>query len=324
MPLLPHPFRACLPLLLAALLTACGGGNSGDGGTDAGASSTIDNNSGSAALPAPEAGAPQPAGDIATDGYNWTNFRRQQAGLAILARNALIDDAAQGHADYQRLNNIITHVQTPGTAGFTGIVMTDRLVAAGYALVVPYAYGEVIASGNSTSGFDAAENLVAAIYHRFVMFEPRYLEAGAGAAAAAGGRSWFTLNLAATGGLGAGLGSGRFIVYPVDGQRGLPAVFLSDTETPDPVADRNAVGYPVSIHADITSSVAVQSFTIAPRGGSPLPVQLLSAAVDANTPASAAAIVPLPVLTAQTTYDVEFRGAIDGAMVARSWSFTTR
>ncbi len=326
MPLLPRFRPACLPLFLAALLAACGGGGDGGGNAGAGAGSTIDNNAGNAAIPlsTPEAGAPQATGVTATDGFNWTNFRRQQIGLATLARNTLINNAAQGHSDYQRVNNTITHVQTPGASGFTGVTMTDRLAAAGYALVVPYAYGEVISAGGSTSGFEAAENLVTAIYHRFIMLEPRYLEAGAGAATTPGGRTWFTLNLAATGGLGAGLGGGRFTVYPFDGQRGLPTIFLSDTETPDPVADRNAVGYPVSVHADITSSIVVQSFTITPRGGTPLPVRLLSAAVDANTPTSAAAIVPLQVLTTQATYDVEFRGTVDGIRAVRSWSFTTR
>ena len=101
-------------------------------------------------------------------------------------------------------------------------------------------------------------------------------------------------------------------------------IFYSDFETPDPVADRNAVGYPISVHADITSTVTAQSFTIAPRGGAQLPVKLLSQATDANTAASVAAIVPLSVLSAKTTYDVQFSGTVDGVAAARSWSFTTR
>ena len=39
---------------------------------------------------------------------------------------------------------------------------------------------------------------------------------------------------------------------------------------------------------------------------------------------SAAAIVPFDVLAARTTYDVQFAGTVDGVVVNRVWSFTTR
>ena len=174
------------------------------------------------------------------------------------------------------------------------------------------------------AGFSAAEDLIAAIYHRFVMLQPSFREAGAGAATASGSYTWFTLNLASTNGLGSGLGAGNIVTYPADGQQNVPTIFYSDQETPDPVADRNEVGYPVSVHADITSSLTVQSFTIAPRGGTALPARLLSSATDSNTASSAAAIVPLAVLAAKTTYDVQFTGIVDGVAVSRSWAFTTR
>ena len=201
--------------------------------------------------------------------------------------------------------------------------MKERLAAAGYALIVPYVYGEVISASGDPSGANAAEDLITAIYHRFVMFEPRFLEGGAGSAKASDGYIYFTLNLASTNGLGSGLGQGKFVHYPAAGQQNIVPNFYSDFETPDPVSDRNEVGYPVSIHADITSRVTVQSFSIAPRGGAPLPAKLLSHATDANTVQSAAAIVPLSPLASKTTYDVQFTGAIDGIAASRAWSFTT-
>ncbi|HCY63845.1 MAG TPA: hypothetical protein DHV59_13670 [Oxalobacteraceae bacterium] len=307
-----------VPICLSLSLAACGGG----GGN--GAASRDINGAGGALPSMQEIGAPQATGNTATDGFNWTNFRRQQLGLNALSRNSLIDKAAQGHSDYQRINGVITHVQTRGASGFTGEEVDDRLIAAGYVLTIPYAYGEVISASGHTSGFHAAEDLITAIYHRFVMFQPRFREAGAGAATAPGSYTYFTLNLASTNGLGSGLGMGGIVTYPANGQQNVLTNFFSDYETPDPVADRNEVGYPVSVHADITSSVTVQGFTIAPRGGAPLPVKLLSSATDANTTSTAAAIVPLNVLAAKTTYDVQFIGAVDGIAVSRTWSFTTR
>ncbi len=324
-------------LAVAAVLTACGGGgdSSDGGGSSSGSGDALSNtgnlaesgtnlsaNRESAAIQ--EAGAPQASGNPAADGFNWTNYRRQQLGLSTLTRNRQIDIAAQGHSDYQKANNTITHEQTSGSPGFTGTTMADRLVAAGYTLKAPYAYGEVIAASGNLGGANAVEDLITAIYHRFVMFEPRFREAGTGSASASSGYHYFTLNLATTGGLGSGLGTGKFVTYPIANQQNVLTIFYSNYETPDPVAERNEVGYPVSIHADITSNVTVQSFTIAPRGGKPLEVKLLSHATDSNTAKSVAAIVPLSVLAAKTTYDVVFTGTVDGMAATRSWAFTTR
>lgn len=316
---LPFLQPSFMPLCLSLVLMACGGGDSGSAGAAGNPGNAV-----SAPAPVVESGAPQATGNTAADGFNWANFRRQQLGLSVLSRNALIDSAAQGHSDYQKINNIITHEQTPNAAGFTGATLKDRLATAGYALTAPYVYGEVISASGDTSGANAAEDLITAIYHRFVMFEPRFLEAGAGAATASGGYTYFTLNLASTSGLGSGLGQGNFVHYPAAGQQNVLTNFYSDYETPDPVSDRNEVGYPVSIHADITSTVTVQDFSIAPRGGASLAVKLLSHASDANTVQSVAAIVPLSPLAPKTTYDVQFTGTVDGVAATRAWSFSTR
>jgi hypothetical protein len=233
------------------------------------------------------------------------------------------------HSEYQKTHNVITHEQTPGTAGFTGVTVGDRLAAAGYQFRSAYAYGEVLSATSDTSGINAAEDLIAAIYHRFVILDPVFLQIGAGAATVRNGSTYFTTNFVADR-LDAGLGAGRAIVYPFAGQQRVPRNFFSDHEVPDPVASRNEVGYPVSIHADITSTIDVTSFSIRPRGGNPLQVQLLqnrtspAGAADPLTPPSAAAIIPLGVLSAGTTYDVQFIGTVDGVPVTREWSFTTQ
>lgn len=314
-----HSFAApgqALALALLVALAGCGGGGGGSSVSNAPPASSSN-------LPA-EPGAPAVTGNAALDGFNWINFRRAQLGVPVLSRNSMLATAAQGHADYQRINNTVTHIQTPGLPGFTGATLADRLASAGYVLVRPYAYGEIISATSSSSGFVLAEELVTAIYHRFVMFEPVFKEMGTGAALSTGNYSYFTCDMAANNGYGAGLGGGRAVGYPVNGQTQVPTSFMSDNETPDPVPNLNEVGYPVSMHADITTTMTVQSFTIQPRGGAPLATRLLSHATDTETPASAAAIVPLAVLQSGTTYDVTFSGAVDGVPLSRSWSFTTR
>ncbi|RJG11692.1 CAP domain-containing protein [Massilia cavernae] len=307
-------------LAAALLLAACGGG----GGSDAPAQLATPDTPTSVAPQEP--GAPTLTNNIAMDGMNWVNYRRAQAGLPVLTRNELIDRAAQGHSDYQKTNNTITHDQTAGKPGFTGERLGDRLTAAGYIFAnTTYAHGEVISATSNNSGFYMVDELIAAIYHRFVIFEPRFREIGTGAATTNAGYTYFTSDFATRNGYGPGIGRGNLVTWPANDATGVATNFFSDYEAPDPVAGVNEVGYPVSVHADIDAVITVQSFTIRPRGGADLAVKMLRSGEDPNTTTrSAAAIVPLAVLRARTTYDVTFTGTVSQAAVSRTWSFTTR
>jgi hypothetical protein len=314
-------------LLVSLLLAACGGGGS----------PSPDSSQGS--VTALEVNPPQATGDSATDSINWFNFRRQQIGLPALSRNSKIDTAALGHSNYQTFNGI-THIQDENRQGFTGVCLFDdvdvpacapskvsRLEAAAYqfAPLTSYAFGEVIVRTGDPSGFNGAEDLIAAIYHRFVIFEPVFKEVGSGSATASDGAIYMTTDFAVSP-MTRILGPGGIVVYPFANQQNVGRNFFSDTESPDPVPEqgKNEVGYPISVHADITSNLSVQGFIVQPRGGQPLEVRLLANSVDPQTPKSVASIVPLEVLAAATTYDVQFSGTVDGVSVTRSWSFTTR
>ena len=319
-------------LLIAALAAGCGGGGGGGGDTSSsGRTSNLqpDGVVSDGGVPfsiLDEAGAPRQTGDMATDGFNWLNFRRQQMGLAPVARNALVDKAALAHSNYQALNNVITHEEIAGKPGFTGVGVFERLKSAGYSLPASnYAFGEVISATGDKSGVNAAEELITAIYHRFVIMEPKFLEAGAGTATGSSGYTYFTTNFATRALNQGGLGNGSLVTYPFNGQQNLPTVFYSNQEQPDPVPDRNEVGYPVSVHADITATLKVASFTISPRGRAPLSTLMLTADNDKEIGRpSVAAIIPLDVLQSQTDYDVRFVGTVDNVAVNRSWSFRTR
>jgi uncharacterized protein YkwD len=308
--------RFFLALFIAAsLLSGCGGGGGESRPAPQAAAFTIQ-----------EANAPVLTGDTATDGLNWFNFRRQQLGLSVLTRNSQLDTSAQNHSMYQALNDTITHTETAGKPGYTGTDLGDRLDAAGYRFhQSSYAYGEVISSTSNASGVYAAEGLITAIYHRFVIFEPMFKEQGGGAAVSGSGKTYFTTNFGADG-LSTGLGHGNIVTYPFNGQQRVIRNFFSDTEIPDPVASKNEVGFPISVHADITANLTVQSFTVRPQGGAVLNVQQLLHAPDTGgtTRYTAAAIVPLDPLAAGTTYQVQFNGTVDGVAVSRSWSFTTQ
>jgi uncharacterized protein YkwD len=315
-----HPAKGVIAACIAALaLAACGGGGSDSGSASSSAAGTFTGFSGL------DASAPVLTNNIATDGFNWINYRRAQAGVGVLARNSMLDRSAQAHSDYQRLNSTVTHSEDPAKPGFTGATVDARVQAAGYTLVRDYASGEIIAATNNSSGFYMAEELVTAIYHRFVMFEPLFKDMGSGAATGSDNYNYFTTNLGATRGYSAGLPSHTIVTWPVNGQTGVQTTFASNFEEPDPVPDVDYVGYPISIHANLTETVSVQSFTVRPRGGAELARRLLVKGQDANTTmSSVAAIVPIAPLAANTTYDVSFSGTVGGAAVSKTWSFTTK
>jgi len=310
-------------LVAASPLAGCGGGSESAGAVVA---------SPSAAAP-PDAGVPGVAGgpvapvlsnNTALDGRNWINYRRAQLGVPAVTENVLINNAALGHSEYLRTNNLMSHDQVAGKPGFTGATLRDRLNAAGYLIpATGYAFGEVISGAANGSGFYMAEELITAIYHRFVIFEPKFREIGTGAATSARGYHYFTADFATRNGFGPGIAANTVVTWPFSGQAGVVPNFLSDSEEPDPVAGINEVGYPISVHANLDAPLAMQSFTVRPRGGANLQVQVVNSSAD---PArrSAIAIIPLAVLKGGTTYEVSFSGTVNGAPVSRDWSFTTR
>jgi uncharacterized protein YkwD len=279
----------------------------------------------------PDPAAPIQTNDIAADGRAWMNYRRAQIGMSVLSRNPTIDVAAQGHSDYQRINNLNpTHTQEAGKPGFTGTDVAARMRAAGYVFNGSNLVGEVIAASTSGTGFGMAEELITAIYHRFVIFEPMFKEIGAGGAVTPGGYAYLTANLAANNGLGTGLPANTLAMWPFSGQTGVQRNFFSNTEEPDPVPDANEVGYPISVHANINMPIVVQTFTVRAHGaGSDLPVYTVnnestSSVPGQGHPLTAAAIIPRLPLAAATTYDVSFSGTLNGTPVSKSWSFTTK
>jgi uncharacterized protein YkwD len=315
-------WRSLIPVLVAAsTLAACGGGGSDSSG---GVAVTPPTSSPAPTPPVADPGAPVMTNNIALDGRNWINYRRAQAGVPVVAENLLINNAALGHSEYLRTNNVMSHDQKAGSPGFTGVTLMDRLNAAGYTIPANgYAYGEVISGTTNGSGFFMAEELITAIYHRFVMFEPKFREIGTGAATSAGGYNYFTADFATRGGFGPGIAANTVVTWPYSGQTGVTPNFFSNSEDPDPVPNLNEVGYPVSVHANIDAPVTMQTFTVRPRGGSNLQVQLVNSSAD-PAKRTAIAIVPLAPLKAATTYDVSFVGTVNGNAVTRDWSFTTK
>jgi len=122
----------------------------------------------------------------------------------------------------------VTHDQTTGKTGYTGGRLQDRLTNAGYVFGQPNAIGEVISATSNGSGFYMAEELITAIYHRFVIFEPVFQEIGAGAASTSANYNYFTADFVTNLGYGNGIAAGTVVTWPFNGQTQVPVNFFSD------------------------------------------------------------------------------------------------
>ncbi len=312
-PALPLPVLRRLLLASTVLLSACGG-HEHPVDPDAAQLSAIE----------AAAGAPTASGDVAADGIVWINFRRTQAGLPALRRDPRVDLAAARHSNYQQLNDLVTHDEDPRKPGYIAAVTSERLRAADFPLLATaFADGEVIAATGTPDGFASVEGLLGAIYHRYVVLEPMFNAAGAGAAHRDGSFYWLTMNLVGLKGA-TGIAKGSVVVWPLPSQTNVRPNFFSDQETPDPVPQADEVGYPISVQANLDAVLRVDHFTLSDADGRTVDTTQLDARTDRDTPPSAASIIPLQPLRSGMTYSVSFAGRLDEQMIERSWSFTTR
>jgi len=314
----------CANLALLALIGISSGGCN-DGG---GITGTAQRNSETGLhliAPVQQIRPPASMENSAIDGINWINYRRVQMGLPMLAYSRAVSVAATKHSDYQSTNNVVAHSEIEGKPDFFGTKLADRFAASGVTMrPESFAYGEVISGTKNNSGAFLADELITAIYHRYVIFEPTFTEIGAGSRTGSNNYTIFTADFVSTNGHGPGLPLGKIAVWPYASQESVARSFLSNREEPDPVPDTDEVGYPISAHVNLTDTLTVSSFSVRPRAGNALAVKLFDHANDARTPQSAAAIIPLRPLASKTTYDVTLVGAVAGNPVNISWSFTTK
>lgn len=108
-----------------------------------------------------------------------------------LSVDPLVTQAASGHALYMMSNGTMTHVQVPGSSGFTGEQVTDRLSATGYNWATA---GENVAYGYPTAQEVVQGWLTSSQGHCSNMLDPKFVHAGVGHVV--GTTDWWALNLA--------------------------------------------------------------------------------------------------------------------------------
>jgi uncharacterized protein YkwD len=156
--------QAATALVIAVSLTACGGGS------PAPASATTQNNS-DPIQTAIDVVTPYPAGSQEKIAFDLLNYERTSCGFNALVQNNKLDAAAKGHADWQLINNYVSHYQIPNTPSFTGMSSGDRVEAVDYAKFGDYTDADEIYALTGSSdktiygGVRAVKYLLNAPYH---------------------------------------------------------------------------------------------------------------------------------------------------------------
>lgn len=225
-----------------ALLAVAGCGGGDDDGTAA-----VD-----ARVPALVASS-HAAGSEELAAFDLLNAERARCGFSAFAQNAQLDAAARGHADYQSLNNLFTHVQDPVAYpnGFTGEVPSDRVAAAGYpgaGAVADETVRFVGATRKDGLGTRGLRDLLSAPYHlRSLMGGYRDVGISVRSSADVGSSArlvYLQINAANKAGTGPQpLAAGEISTYPCEGTIGVNRQLRN--ESPNPVPGRDLAVNPL-------------------------------------------------------------------------------
>jgi hypothetical protein len=328
----------------AMALSACGGGGGGGSGSAASGSnnsSTGSSSSGNASTGSPNqtvTGAqttPQYASNSAQlAAFTVLNQYRQQCGFAAFQENTVLDTAAQNHAKYEGLNNIVTDDEDSQKSGYTGVSYSDRATKAGFpnSVFVTGASG----GGNAvfpadfvatTAGQQFAYSLLSGVYHVIVTGYPANL-AGFGeyeTQQAQGAYTYTTSLQSLTFAFDQTQSvSNAPLTFPCSGTTGLPYRNVAEIPTP-PNVSATGWGQPLAIFGNHADAVVIQTATLTDNSGNPVALQILNSATDPNKiiPAWEAVAYPTSPLSPNTTYNATVTGTINGTAYSRTWSWST-
>jgi len=111
-----------------------------------------------------------------TTTLNYLNTLRTLAGVATYSSNAILDQSATAHTNYQVSNSVMGHAETSGLSGFTGVDGSARAKVAGY---FSTSVAEDI-SFNKATGEELIDDLMTAAYHRMSLLDFDLDEMGIG------------------------------------------------------------------------------------------------------------------------------------------------
>jgi uncharacterized protein YkwD len=232
---------------------------------------------------------------------------------AVAAPTVRADDrvttAAQRHAEYLAQNNALGHDEVPGSPGFTGASVRDRLAAQGYA----DANASEVATSFS-SGTEGVRSLWVLPYHRLGLMHPHATVAGWGHAETAGravtvGVIVYDFNAPAP----------ERVRAPAPDQR--VAGTYSGEEIPEvvPAGAARPVGYPIMVIYSGARAVDLRSARVTDASGRELPHHVVPQLYERDY----VTIIPASPLAPGARYRVRFELIVAANSVVDEWEFET-
>jgi uncharacterized protein YkwD len=218
-----------------------------------------------------------------------------------------VTTAAQRHAEYLAQNNALGHDEVPGSPGFTGASVRDRLAAQGYA----DANASEVATSFS-SGTEGVRSLWVLPYHRLGLMHPHAIVAGWGHAETAGravtvGVIVYDFNAAAP----------ERVRAPAPDQR--VAGTYSGEEIPEvvPAGAARPVGYPIMVVYSGARAVDLRSARVTDASGRELPHHVVPQLYERDY----VAIIPASPLSPGARYRVRLELIVAANEVVDEWEF---
>jgi hypothetical protein len=298
-------------LAVAALLGGCITEDDAEVG-DAGASMAppVGGAGGGAVADCP--GAPAGASAQAAAALSATNAVRRAAGAPCATMVSELNVGADGHCAYYAANAgapecvANPHVEVEGCAAFYAANWDERTRKGGYTGSPDSENMHFVGDGAG-----AVAGWLDTIYHRYPLLNPWALDLGYG-----GTSGCDTMDFGV--GAGGATPASTLVVYPYDGQTGVPLSF-SGAESPAPPAPPAGwpSGYPIVVYlrGEVKAITVTDTTT-----GAILPTQVVPKL--SWQPNAVFFYTDTPFAPA-TTYEVEVSGN-NGADFTKTWSFTTR
>ncbi|HJW47830.1 MAG TPA: CAP domain-containing protein [Candidatus Limnocylindria bacterium] len=218
-----------------------------------------------------------------------------------------VTTAAQRHAEYLAQNNALGHDEVPGSPGFTGASVRDRLAAQGYT----DANASEVATSFS-SGTEGVRSLWVLPYHRLGLMHPHAIVAGWGHAQTAGravtvGVIVYDFNATAP----------ERVRAPAPDQR--VAGTYSGEEIPEvvPAGAARPVGYPIMVVYSGARAVDLRSARVTDASGRELPHHVVPQLYERDY----VAIIPASPLAPGARYRVRLELIVAANDVVDEWEF---
>lgn len=260
------------------------------------------------------------AGSQQLAAFNYLNGIRGRCGFGLLKQDTRLDQAADDHSNYMALHQVLTHTQTQGMPGFTGVTVLDRGTFRNYGGFI----GEgVVRGGASMTLTDALAVLAQAAYHSATAFAP-VTDIGFGQRTQ--GASFVTVNYGQDrSSILQQMAGDAVALAPCNGETGWLRVHAPESPNPMPGVPLGTYGAALTAQVRDGQYISVDSWTLTDPNGAMVPATQRAFGSDPNNGVAInrAVLIPNTVLAPNTTYNVVLRGKNSGIPFERRYSFTT-